>query len=224
MPSIAIMQPYFVPYAGYFRLFAEADLFVIYDCVQFPRRGFVHRNRLPDAEGRARWLTLPLAPAPRSARIADMAFAPDAAERFAARLRKFPVLSELPRKWSGLFDALEGPLVPWLEKTLALCCTDLGIACPTVRSSSLGISARLKGQDRIIEICQTLDATAYVNAPGGRHLYQEEVFRDHGIELRFLPPFNGSHLSVLSELLTAGPDAVRQEIARDGQGTEESRA
>jgi hypothetical protein len=40
------MQPYFVPYAGYFRLFAASDLFVIYDCVQFPRRGWVHRNRL----------------------------------------------------------------------------------------------------------------------------------------------------------------------------------
>jgi hypothetical protein len=38
--SVAIMQPYFIPYAGYFRLFAATDLFVIYDCVQFPRRGW----------------------------------------------------------------------------------------------------------------------------------------------------------------------------------------
>ena len=44
--TMAIMQPYFIPYAGYFRLFAASDLFVIYDCVQFPRRGWVHRNKL----------------------------------------------------------------------------------------------------------------------------------------------------------------------------------
>jgi hypothetical protein len=44
--TIAVMQPYFIPYAGYFRLFAASDLFVIYDCVQFPRRGWVQRNRL----------------------------------------------------------------------------------------------------------------------------------------------------------------------------------
>ncbi len=73
----AIMQPYFAPYGGYWRLLAGADLFVIYDCVQFPRRGWVHRNRLPDAKGERRWLTLPLAPAPYDARIQDLVFAQD---------------------------------------------------------------------------------------------------------------------------------------------------
>src|SRR5437016_2188558 len=63
--TVAIMQPYFLPYAGYFRLFAASDLFVIYDCVQFPRRGWVHRNRLTDARGLERWLTLPLEKAPQ---------------------------------------------------------------------------------------------------------------------------------------------------------------
>ena len=45
---IAIMQPYFLPYAGYFRLFSHTDLFIIYDCVQFIRRGWIHRNRFPN--------------------------------------------------------------------------------------------------------------------------------------------------------------------------------
>ena len=58
MTTVAIMQPYFYPYAGYFRLFARADLFVVYDCVQFPRRGWVHRNRLTGADGQLQWLTL----------------------------------------------------------------------------------------------------------------------------------------------------------------------
>jgi hypothetical protein len=39
MTTVAVMQPYFMPYAGYFRLFAAADVFVLFDCVQFPRRG-----------------------------------------------------------------------------------------------------------------------------------------------------------------------------------------
>lgn len=46
--TVAIMQPCFIPYVGYFRLFAASDLFVICDCVQFPRRDGVHRNRLLD--------------------------------------------------------------------------------------------------------------------------------------------------------------------------------
>ena len=52
LTTIAVMQPCFVPYAGYVRLFAASDLLVVFDCVPFPRRGWVHRNRLPNARGR----------------------------------------------------------------------------------------------------------------------------------------------------------------------------
>src|SRR3954463_1921481 len=88
--TIAIMQPYFIPYAGYFRLFAASDLFVIYDCVQFPRRGWVHRNRLLDAAGREIWLTLPLAKASRDVRIRDLCFSNDAGRILEDRMRRIP--------------------------------------------------------------------------------------------------------------------------------------
>src|SRR4030081_3504667 len=91
--TVTIMQPYFIPYAGYFRLFAASDLFVIYDCVQFPRRGWVHRNKLLDASGEARWLTLPLEKAPQSVLIQDLRFPPDAAEQLAERMRPFPLFA-----------------------------------------------------------------------------------------------------------------------------------
>src|SRR5579859_6149779 len=93
MTAIAIMQPYFLPYAGYFRLIAQTDLFVIYDCVQFPRRGWVHRNKLMDAQGQEQWLTLPLTPAPQEVLIGDLTFADGAAAAVAERLRPFPVAS-----------------------------------------------------------------------------------------------------------------------------------
>src|SRR6188472_3168309 len=80
--TVAIMQPYFIPYTGYFRLFAASDVFVIYDCVQFPRRGWVHRNKLIDASGAERWVTLPLVKVPQSTLIKDLEFAPDAGEQF----------------------------------------------------------------------------------------------------------------------------------------------
>src|SRR5436189_2877402 len=91
--TIAVMQPYFMPYAGYFRLFAASDLFVIYDCVQFPRRGWVHRNRLLDAAGQERWLTLPLAKAPRDVKIQDLCFSRRADEVLHDRLRRVPLLA-----------------------------------------------------------------------------------------------------------------------------------
>ncbi len=91
--TVAIMQPYFIPYAGYFRLFAASDLFVIYDCVQFPRRGWVHRNKMPGADGRECWLTLPLAKMPRDVRIRDLSFSADAAAILRERMRRIPLLA-----------------------------------------------------------------------------------------------------------------------------------
>src|ERR1700680_3840117 len=91
--SVAIMQPYFIPYAGYFRLFAASDLFVIYDCVQFPRRGWVHRNRLVDASGTQRWLTLAIAKGPRGTLIRDLRFSIVAGHVLARCMRSFPLLT-----------------------------------------------------------------------------------------------------------------------------------
>jgi len=92
--TVAIMQPYFIPYAGYFRLFAASDLFVVYDCVQFPRRGWVHRNRLVDRNGALRWLTLPLRSAPQDVLIRDLQFASDAQMLVTQRLRPFDVAAD----------------------------------------------------------------------------------------------------------------------------------
>lgn len=209
---IAIMQPYFVPYPGYFRLFAEADLFVLFDCVQFPRRGYVHRNQFPDANENRQWLTLPLAPAARDIRICDLTFAADAPERLARQCRRFPSLADLPAEWRALFGAATGPLVPWLETSLALCNEALGLKTPLLRSSTLNLSAEHIGQDRIIKICQTLGATSYLNPPGGRHIYAQEVFNTAGLELLFLPPYAGSTWSVLHELQSGGRSQLVEEM------------
>ena len=104
---VAVMQPYFYPYAGYFRLFAAADCFVVLDCVQFNRRGRVHRAQLLDARGG--WLTLPLARQPResllrhavgAAQVAavgdrDAQVRVDAPERVAVRLNGASVATGL---------------------------------------------------------------------------------------------------------------------------------
>src|SRR6188474_1146913 len=91
--TVAIMQPYFIPYAGYFRLFAASDLFVIYDCVQFPRRGWVHRNQMLGPDGQECWLTLPLARMARDVRIRDLSFSADAGAILQERMRRIPLLA-----------------------------------------------------------------------------------------------------------------------------------
>ena len=202
MTSVAIMQPYFLPYAGYFRLIAQTDIFVIYDCVQFPRRGWVHRNKLVDARGEEQWLTLPLKPAPQDVRIDDLAFADHAATQLAERLRPFPVAARRGAHAPLLerVRRVEGRPVDYIADLLEAACDLLGLRWNVVRSSSLAVPPEVRGQDRILAIAQRLGATRYLNAPGGRDMYDAPTFAEAGLELRFLDPWAGAGGSILQRL------------------------
>lgn len=209
------MQPYFIPYAGLFRLFAASDLFVIYDCVQFPRRGWVHRNRLLDGAGRESWLTLPLAKASRDVRICDLRFSDDAGRILDDRIRRLPILA-MPRQPEPEVVAslknLAGTPVDYLERLLRVIVTGLGLRWEVVRSSSLAVPDSVRGQDRIIEIARRLGAVRYVNAPGGRALYEPGRFAEAGIELRFLDDYRGPWSSILQRILEEDRKSLSDEI------------
>ena len=213
---IAVMQPYFLPYPGYFRLLAAADCFVILDCVQFNRRGRVHRAQLPGPGGAVEWLTLPLAKQPREVAIRDLAFAQDARASFDARLHRVPGLAmaedtigERLRGW--LRTPLEG-VVDFLEDGLRLVADLLALTPRMLRSSSLDVDPALRGQERIIAIVKALGGSEYINAPGGRHLYDTDRFAAAGLSLAFLPPYPGRHPYLLPALLEYGPAAVRADV------------
>ncbi|HEX4098820.1 MAG TPA: WbqC family protein [Caulobacteraceae bacterium] len=210
---VAVMQPYFAAYAGYYRLLAAADVFVIFDCVQFPRRGWVHRNRLKDARGEPDWLTLPLLPAPFEAQIRELQFPPDAETRMAERLRTFPSMLRPGEPAGRLLRAgpLRGSLVDYLEDQLRVACDLLGCAPRLVRSSTLAIPPELHAQERVLEILRRVGATDYLNAPGGHELYDASSFAARGVALHFLEPYAGETWSLLQRLADDA-DAVRAEI------------
>ena len=198
---VAIMQPYFAPYVGYFRLFEAADLFVVYDCVQFPRRGRVHRNQLTDRLGRPQWLTLPLVKAPRDVLIRDLRIDRARFAEFLWSWRRFPAFdSAHPVLRTFMHPSVNA--VDYLERTLEATTALFNVTRPMIRSSALGIAAEHRGQDRVIEIAKTVKATHYVNAPGGRALYDASTFARHGLRLEFLSEYTGARWSVLQHILT----------------------
>lgn len=209
------MQPYFIPYAGYFRLFSASDLFVIYDCVQFARRGWLHRNRLPDAAGRERWLTLPIEKAPQDVLIRDLQFSPDARVHFIERLRSFPLLAHDPGAARQILETLRnvhGTPVDYIERLLERIALYLGLPWKVIRSSTLKIPNSARGPDRILEIAQRLGASRYVNAPGGRGIYDARAFEKAGVELRFLIEYGGSSSSILTRILQEDRDTLAEDI------------
>jgi hypothetical protein len=211
--TIAIMQPYFVPYAGYFRLLAAADVFVLFDCVQFARRGWVHRNRLPNASGVLDWLTLPLEKGPQDMLIEDLRFRSGAAADMAARMERFPVLANAQTHplVSAMRD-LSGSPVDYIEGLLNVTAGLLDLPWRTIRSSSLRLSRELRGQERILTIARELGADCYLNSHGGRALYSTERFSEAGVALRFLPNYEGSFASIAARLIQEPPAAIAGEI------------
>jgi hypothetical protein len=82
----------------------------------------------------------------------------------------------------------------------------------------------LKGQYRILDICQREGATIYLNPPGGKELYECELFHAAGINLYFLEPDlqgmnlvsginQGTVLSILDLMMLNHPNLIRQNLA-----------
>ena len=116
-------------------------MFVVFDDVQFARRGRVHRSQLNEAT----WLTLPLARQPRDTLIRDLEFVPNARTILDQRLARLPWLRTAngpvsDRVRSYLFGELESPLT-FVEAGLALVADVLGLPNAFLRSSSLGLGS-----------------------------------------------------------------------------------
>jgi len=215
---VAVMQPYFFPYAGYFRLFAQVDEFVIFDCVQFPRRGRVHRSEWFEKDGNSEWLTLPLAHKPQHVLIRDLEFAPDARVEFDHRLARLPWLSSGTGPAADrVRDFLHAPMpsvIDYLESGLRLVNELLGINTIISRSSALDLDPSLRGQERVLAVLTSRCATHYLNSPGGRNLYDLPTFERAGIQLDFLPEYQGEFFRLLPALMTVDPKRIREDIER----------
>ena len=220
--SIAVMQPYFFPYLGYFQLMRSVETFVVYDDVQFIPRGWINRNYVL-AAGRQHRLTLELRGGSRNREIREIGVGGN-------RLRLLKMLRQTYAKAPYAQDALAilGPLLQSTEDNLSLYLVDtlrslaahFQLPCAIKLSSTLAKAADLRGQERILNVCRALRARSYVNAPGGRTLYAREAFAEQGIQLLFAEPrlpsyrqFGGdfvSGLSIIDVMMFNPPERIRE--------------
>ncbi|MBO6596169.1 MAG: WbqC family protein [Pseudomonadales bacterium] len=197
---MAIMQPYWIPYPGYFRLFKAADTFIVLDDVQHPRRGYVHRNQLLNHEDNLDWFTLPIKKASRDVQIRDLEFKPDAEALLKKQKSKFPILKD----GLGVLEDhinLDQPVIETLINTLKTICCELRLDCSWHRSSDIGES-HLKGPDRILALVKSMQGSRYVNLAGGVDLYDPKRFYRSQVDLAFLEPWEGQFISILQYMFS----------------------
>jgi hypothetical protein len=190
--KLAIMQPYFFPYLGYFQLVHAVDTFVFYDDVNYIKNGWINRNRLL-LNGEPRYFTVPLSGASPFAPIDATGFDAEDARWKRKMLETFRVAyRKAPHRDTalGLLEAclgLPSHLIGELARHSVVSVLDLlGVRRAVRDTSRIYGNGDLKGPARVVDICRREGASTYVNAPGGRALYDDRMFRPAGIELKFL--------------------------------------
>ena len=187
---VAIMQPYLLPYIGYFQLMSVADRFVIYDNIKYTKQSWINRNRMA-GQSKESFFTIPLKAGNDSADIAERLVAESfnpgkMLNKFRGVYQKAPFFNDTFPLLEKVFTHEAENLFNFIFHSLHITAEYLQIADNLVVSSTVRANHQLKGQDRVIAICKALGATEYINPEGGTDLYSRTAFSKEDIELKFL--------------------------------------
>lgn len=192
--KIAIMQPYFLPYIGYFQLIKAVDKFVIYDNIKYTKKGWVNRNRIL-VDGHDEFITLPLRKDSDYLNVYQRSLSESFQQekekiirRIQANYRRSPYYDSVNELLREIFDFNSNNLFDFILNSLQVVCGYLNIRTDFVISSTLNTAPQLKGQSRVLAICQEMKADCYINPIGGVELYSREEFALNNVSLKFLQP------------------------------------
>lgn len=220
-PRVAIMQPTFLPWLGYFAMMAAVDRFVYLDTVQLVRRSWQVRNRLKGADGPV-LLSLELRGRPSrpligAARLADTPFRPRLLASLRHLLGRAPHFAPVQEIVAGALDAAGDSLADLNIAVIEGVAGAAGIATPRLRASALAVPEGAVRADRLLAITRAAGGRCYVSAPGSHaYLKDDNPFAGSEVALRFFdfahpeypqfhPPFL-PYMSALDALAHVGPE------------------
>ncbi len=188
--KLAIMQPYFFPYIGYFQLIAAVDMFIVYDNIKYTKKGWINRNRMLQND-KDMTFSLPLKSASDTLDVCDRELAADfnrnkLLNQFKGAYRRAPYFTQTLPLIENIVQYEGTNLFRFLHHSIVRTCEHLGITTEIRVSSGIAIDHELKNQEKVLALCEAVGANTYVNAIGGIELYSKETFRKKGIELKFI--------------------------------------
>ncbi len=221
MTTVAILQPGFLPWLGFFDQMWRSDYFVYYDDVQFDKHGWRNRNRIKTANGVA-WLTVPVRHSGKHGQpILEVEI--DNSKNWSRKLianltqsyARSPHCAPYLEKLAESLSLETHKLVDLDIRTTELLRHWLDIRTPILRASELGISG---GQtDRLVSICKQLGADTYLSGNAAKDYLQHDLFDAAGISVVWqnythpiYPQLHGDfvpYLSAIDLILHLGPDS-----------------
>lgn len=195
MMRLAIMQPYLFPYLGYFQLIHAVDAFVVYDDVNFIKQGWINRNYILAQGDKAR-LTLQLKGASSNVLINQVEVGENGRKFLKSIQQAYARAPQYDRTYPVIEEILmqdERNLALYLNHGLQRLCSSLDLTPRWYLSSQIDKDDSLRGQEKVLAICEALGATHYINMPGGTSLYDRGAFADRDMQLSFIQPKSSSY-------------------------------
>lgn len=189
--SVAIMQPYFFPYLGYFQLVQAVDDFVFYDDVMFIKKGWINRNQIL-LQNKPFLFTIPLEKQSqnKSIRESTIAWGPEFPNKWIQQLqsayKKAPQFVPVMNLIESVLQDKPSSIAELAASSVMKTWQYLGLEKRFHFSSNLGISKDLDRAERLMAITNSLGSKEYINAKNGQELYQKEYFAAQGFQLAFL--------------------------------------
>lgn len=192
--KLAIMQPYFFPYIGYFQLVAAVNKFVIYDDVNFIKGGWINRNNVL-INKKSNLFTVPLIKASSNTLINDtkinLKFYNIWKVKFLRSLeqsyKKAPYFTEVYNLIKNVLEINENDLISELAVNSIKNVIDYLQLDTEICETSENYNNKTKSrQERVLDICGIEKASQYINPIGGIELYSKKTFKENGIVLNFI--------------------------------------
>jgi hypothetical protein len=190
--KLGIMQPYFFPYIGYFQLLNAVDEFVVYDNIEYTRKGWINRNRML-CNGKDAFFTIPLQKDSDFLDVRERHISENwksekkkILSRIFESYRKAPYIESVFPLVESCFNYEEKNLFGYIYHSIEKISGFLNISTPLVVSSTIEIDHDLRAAEKVIAICHSRRAKQYLNPIGGVKLYNREQFMKEGIELKFI--------------------------------------
>lgn len=221
MTTVAVLQPGYLPWLGFFDQLARADIFVIYDDVQFDKHGWRNRNRIKTAQG-IQWLTVPVKVAGRFGQRNSEVEIDNRQPWARKQLTAIRLAYSKSRYFADYFPAIEALLSqPWqrlIDLDLAL--IRYGMQCLQLATrlelaSSLGIAG--ERSERLVNFCRHFAADRYLTGDAAMNYLDLGLFDAQSIAVEWQhyshPVYSQLHgefepyLSILDLLFNCGPDS-----------------
>lgn len=219
---LGIMQPYFLPYIGYFQLINAVDKFVIYDDVNFIKGGWINRNRilLNDASF---MVNIPMEGASSFKRINEINIGKNKEKILLTIQQAYKKAPFYNKIYPLIFEIImhdNNNLALFIANSLIKVSEYFQINTEIILSSDIKKNNELKAQEKVISICKVLGATEYYNSFGGQELYSKENFAENGLTLNFIKtrPFIYTQyknqfipwLSMIDVMMFNSPDVIHE--------------